>query len=181
MTEAEIQALVAEAGLAPGAQPLTKQQLNDRVMALMERDWPLAMREAMPEAYAGWRAEAEPARYAAVAANLFNVKLAAYREAVVRLARYRLADGRAEETIETPTGRFDEAGEEIVEVFVVEAVLPLAAEVAVPVIDPDTGAQTGVQTAANPAIVSDDAERAAAQAVIDATPAEVSAFAEANA
>lgn len=177
MTETEIQAKLVEAGLEHGAQPLNKQQLNDRIMALMERDWPLAMRETMPEVYAAWRTEAEPLRSAAVAANLFNVQLAAYREAEARLARYRLADGRPEQVIETPTGTFDAEGAEIVDVTVIEAIAPLPVEIEVPVLNPDTGEQTGVEMLANPAIAADDDERAAAQAVIDATAAEVRAFA----
>lgn len=36
--------------------------------------------------------------------------------------------------------------------------------------------QTGTKTVTNPLIVQDDAERAAAQAVIDATPQEVKDF-----
>lgn len=180
MTEMEIQEIMAEAGLAPGAQPLTRQQLNDRIMAVMERDWPLPMREARPEDYQAWRAEMEPARFAAVAANLFNIRLAAYREAVERLARYRLAEGRAEQRLETPTGVFDAEGAEIVDTVVVPAVAPLPAEIETPVIDPQTGEQTGVEMVANPAIAEDDAERAAAQAVLDATPEEVRAFAEAT-
>lgn len=177
MTEAEIQALLAEAGLAPGAQPLTRQQLNDRVLAVMERDWPLAMREAQPDAYAAWRADSEPARAAAVAANEFNVQLAAYQRAVARLARYRLAQGRPEQVVEVPTGVRDAEGVEIVETVIIEAIAPLAAEIEVPTVDPGTGEEIGIERIANPDIVADDAERAAAQGVIDATPAEVIAFA----
>lgn len=135
MTEAEIEALLADAGLVPGAAPLTKQQLTDRIMAILDRDWPLAMREASPAEYATWRDAAEPARLRAVAANLFNIRLAAYRQAVARLALPSLVEG--------------------------------------PVVDPVTGEQTGSGSAA---VAEDEAARAAAQAVIAATPEAVLAF-----
>ena len=44
------------------------------------------------------------------AINTFNAQLAEYRKAAARLTKHRLADGKPEETIETPTGTVDEEG-----------------------------------------------------------------------
>lgn len=89
MTETEIEAMLAEAGLAQGSAPLNQQQRNDRVMAVMERHWPLPTREAKPAEFEQSRSGMEPARVAAVMATGVNMKL---------------ADGRAQQVIETPPG-----------------------------------------------------------------------------
>src|SRR6056297_2310764 len=108
--------------------------------------------------------------------NLFNNQLAAYRKATARLAQYLVADGRPEITEEQPTGEYDEEGNEIMETVVVQtAIEPLEPTVEQPVYD-DEGNQTGTETVTNPLIVADEAERAAAQAVIDQTPQEVKDF-----
>lgn len=113
--------------------------------------------------------------------NLFNLDLLRYRRALKRLEQYRLAMGRAEVTEQQETGEFDENGEPLTEtVVVVQAVEPLEAFVEQPVYD-DAGEQTGVESVPNPLIEKDDAERAEAQATIDATPIEVVRFAEDNA
>lgn len=109
--------------------------------------------------------------------NLFNNQLDAYRKATARLDQYRLADGRPELTEEQPTGEYDEEGNEITETVVVQtAIDPLEPTVEQPVYD-DDGNQTGTEIVPNPLIVADDAERDAAQAVIDNTPQEVKDFA----
>ena len=180
MTEAEIEALLADAGLVPGASPLTKQQLTDRIMAILDRDWPLAKREASPADYAAWRDAAEPARLRAVEANLFNLRLAAYRQALGRLAQYPLAEGRAEDVETVATGALDDDGEPMLETVIVQAAIPpVPAQVARVLVDPLTGEQTGSETVPNPVLAADEAERMAAQAVIDATPEAVVAFATA--
>jgi len=99
--------------------------------------------------------------------NLFNYQLAQYRGALARLARYRLSVGQAE-VVET-----DEDGNDVVVSPLIE---PLPATVEMPAFDPETGAQTGVEQVPNPAIVRDEAERAAAQAIVTATPEAVRAF-----
>ena len=109
------------------------------------------------------------------ASNAFNVHLWRYRAAVARLAQYRLADGLPEETIETPTGQYDEEGNEIMDITVIPAIEPLDAQVEQPVYD-EEGNQIGTEMVDNPLIVADDQERAAAQAVVDATPQEVKNF-----
>ena len=110
----------------------------------------------------------------------FNQQLAAYRAATARLAQYRLADGRPELTEMQPTGEQvfnEETGEMeavMAEVIVQTAIDPLEATVEQTTYD-DEGNATN-ETVDNPLIVADDAERAAAQAVVDATPDDVKAF-----
>ena len=120
--------------------------------------------------------------------NLFNHQLVDYRAAQARLARYRLADGRPEVTDEQQAideqgqPMFDEAtGDPVTESVVVQpAIDPLQAEVEQPIYDEVTGEQTGTEMMPNPEIVRDHAERAAAQAVVDDTPAEVIEFANSD-
>ena len=120
--------------------------------------------------------------------NLFNHQLSDYRAAWARLARYRLADGRPEATEEQQAidqqdqPVFDEnTGEPVMETVVVQAAIDaLPVQVEQPVYDEEMGEQTGTIMVPNPAVVRDDAERAAVQAVIDGTPTEVIAFAEAE-
>lgn len=117
--------------------------------------------------------------------NLFNHQLAAYRAARARLARYQLADGRPEVRDEQQAidGQaqpvFDETtGAPVMETIEVQtAIDALPAQVEQAVHDDTTGEQIGIELVPNPEIVRDDAERAAAQAVIEDTPAEVIAFA----
>ena len=107
--------------------------------------------------------------------NTFNWQLQEYRKASSRLARYRLADGRPEVWEDQPAGEYDEEGNEFVEsVLVQSAVEPLVATVEQTTYDMD-GVAT-VATVANPLIVADDEERAAAQAVVDGTPVGVVDF-----
>jgi len=120
--------------------------------------------------------------------NLFNHQLVAYRAAQARLVRYRLADGRPETTEEQQAideqGQpvFDEeTGVPVMEAVVLQAVVdPLPAEIEQTVYEETTGEQTGTIMVPNPAVVRDDAERAAAQAVIHSTLSDVIAFAEAE-
>lgn len=92
--------------------------------------------------------------------NLFNIALAGYRTAIERLARYRLADGRP------AIMGVDEDGEPI---ELAPAIDPLPATIERPAYDPETGEPAGIEEVPNPEIVADDAERAAAQAIVDAT------------
>jgi len=107
--------------------------------------------------------------------NTFNAQLDAFRKAEARLDQYRLADGRPEVYEDQPTGEYDEEGNEVlVPVLVQSAIEPLPATVEKTTYDEDGNATT--ETVPNPLIVTDDAERTAAQAVIDATPEEVKEF-----
>ena len=99
----------------------------------------------------------------------FNQQLADYRTATARLAQYVLADGREEVTEMEPTGELDEEGNPIMTTIVVQAeIAPLEATVEVTEYSEDGTATTSVVE--NPLITQDNAERAAAQAVVDATP-----------
>ena len=161
-----------------GDAPLTPAQLEKRSQKHIKRSWPDQAREKSIRLGDG-AFDAFMATYSAnhdinIANNTFNWQLAEYRKATARLAKYRLADGKPEETIETPTGQYDEEGNEIVDVTVIPAIEPLDAQVEETVYDEEGNASTVIVD--NPLIIEDDAEREAAQAVIDATPEDVKAF-----
>ena len=110
----------------------------------------------------------------------FNQQLAAYRTATARLAQYVLADGREEVREMQPTGEqvFNEETMEMEdvmhEVIVQTAIEPLEPTVTRMVYsEDDPMAEATQETIENPLITADVAERAEAQAVVDATPAAV--------
>ena len=103
----------------------------------------------------------------------FNQQLADYRVATARLAQYAVADGRAEETETVVVGQeWDEDSEAMVDVTKTyvsnPAIDPVEATVEQTTYDDDDNATT--TTIENPLITKDNEERAAAQAVVDATP-----------
>ena len=106
----------------------------------------------------------------------FNQQLADYRVAVARLAQYVVADGRAEVRERQPTGEqvFNEETMEMedvmMEVVTVTAIDPVEATVTRMVYSDDMDAEPTEETIENPLITKDNEERAAAQAVVDATP-----------
>ena len=111
------------------------------------------------------------------ATYLFNQQLADYRVAVARLAQYIVADGREEVTEMQPTGEqvFNEETmkmEDVMhEVITVTAIEPVEATVEQLVYnESDPMAEPTLTNIENPAITMDNAERTAAQAVVDATP-----------
>ena len=121
---------------------------------------------------------------AAADTKQFNQQLADYRVATARLAQYVVADGRAEVTEMQPTGEqvFNEETMEMEdvmhEVITVTAIEPVEATVTRLVYsEDDPMAEPTEETIENPLITTDVAERAAAQAVVDATPAAVVAAA----
>ena len=114
----------------------------------------------------------------------FNKQLREYTAAIARLDNYILADGRAEvtEMQDTLEVIVDDDGMPVLnddgeptyvqeEVVVVSAIEPLDATVEVTTQELDEEPVT--TTVANPLIVKDDEERAAAQIIIDNTPQEV--------
>tara|TARA_R110000744_G_scaffold57014_1_gene120065 strand:- start:40 stop:597 length:558 start_codon:yes stop_codon:yes gene_type:complete len=108
---------------------------------------------------------------------LFNQQLAAYRTATARLAQYIVSVGRAEVTESQATGEqvFNEDTMEMVDVMTdvitVTAVEPVEPTVTRLVYDEDDHmAEPVEETIENPVITADVAERATAQAVVDATP-----------
>jgi len=106
----------------------------------------------------------------------FNQQLADYRVAVARLAQYIVADGREEVTEMQPTGEqvFNEETMEMedvmMEVIVQTAIEPVEATVTRLVYSDDIDAEPVEETIENPVITTDVAERAEAQATVDATP-----------
>ena len=107
----------------------------------------------------------------------FNQQLAAYRVATARLAQYVLADGREEVREMQPTGEqvFNEETMEMEdvmhEVIVQTAIEPLEPTVTRLVYsEDDPMAEPTEETIENPLITTDVAERAEAQATVDATP-----------
>ena len=107
---------------------------------------------------------------------LFNHQLKLYTNAQTRLALYQVALGRAEVTGDFVIGQeWDDEAEETVDVTetltVLSAIEPVEATVEQTTYDEEGVATTS--TVENPFITVDVAERATAQAVVDATPSAV--------
>jgi len=107
----------------------------------------------------------------------FNQQLADYRVAVARLAQYIVADGREEVREMQPTGEqvwneetmeMEDVMHEVITVTAIEPVEPTVTRLVYSEDDPM--AEPTEETIENPLITTDNAERAAAQAVVDATP-----------
>jgi hypothetical protein len=113
---------------------------------------------------------------AAADAKQFAQQVEAYKEAKARVAQYQLSVGVPESTGSIVTGQEwnEEAGEmqDVTETFVIPAIPALEATVEVTTYDMETNTSS-TATVANPVIVKDNEERAAAQAIIDATPGPV--------
>ena len=111
-------------------------------------------------------------------AKQFAQQVEAYKVAKARVAQYQLSVGVPEssETIVTGQEWNEEAGEmqDVTETIVIPAIPALEATVEVTTYDMETDTSS-TETVANPLIVKDDEERAAAQAVINATPGPVKA------
>lgn len=168
--------VITELGLHKGAMPLTGGQFRKRVEAYLRREWHPLRREQDAAGYATWVESMMPTVTQSEGYFVFNHQLADYRKATARLAQYRVADGRPELTEEQPTGQYDEQANAVMETVVVQtAIDPVEPTVEQPVYDKE-GNQTGTEVITNPLIVQDEAERDAAQAVIDATPQEVKDF-----
>ena len=136
----------------------------------------LAALPGAPTTYSDYAAQWEVDNQTNGLNNLFNHQLAGYHKAMARLAQYRLADGRAEVTEQVETGEFDEDGQPITEPVVTASFIEaLPATVEQTTYD-DMGESTSVEQVPNPEIVKDDAERAAAQAVVDSMPQAVKDF-----
>ena len=107
-------------------------------------------------------------------AKQFAQQLSAYTTATARLAHYIVADGRTEVTESQATGEQvfnEETGEMddvMADVVTVTAIDPIEATVEQTTLN-DEGVAT-TTTVENPLITQDNAERAAAQAIVDATP-----------
>ena len=107
----------------------------------------------------------------------FAQQLADYRVAVARLAQYVVADGRAEvremqptgeQVFNEETGEMEDVMQEVITVTAIEPVEPTVTRMVYSEDDPM--AEPTEETIENPLITKDNEERAAAQAVVDATP-----------
>jgi len=154
-----------------GDLPLTAAQLEKRAQKHINRSWPEQAREKSIRladgAFDAFMSTFSADHDVNTANNTFNWQIQDYTKATSRLARYVLADGRPEVYKDQPTGEFLTES-----VLVQTAIDPLDAQVEQTVYD-DEGNVTGTTMVANPLIVADDAERDAAQAVVDATPQDV--------
>ena len=154
-----------------GDLPLTAAQLEKRAQKHINRSWPEQAREKSirlaDDAFNEFMSTFSADHDVNTANNTFNWQIQDYTKATSRLARYVLADGRPEVYKDQPTGEFLTES-----VLVQTAIDPLDAQVEQTVYD-DEGNVTGTTMVANPLIVADDAERDAAQAVVDATPQDV--------
>ena len=109
----------------------------------------------------------------------FSQQLFAYTTATARLARYIVSVGRAEVTESQATGEQvfnEETGkmdDVMADVVTVTAIDPVDATVTRLVYSDDINEEPTEETIENPLITQDNAERAEAQAVVDATPSEV--------
>ena len=103
-------------------------------------------------------------------------QLADYTVAIERLSQYVVADGREEVVESIPTGEqvFDEETEEMVDVMhdviTVTSIDPVDATITRTTYSDNIGANATEETIENPLITQDNAERAEAQEVVDATP-----------
>jgi len=108
---------------------------------------------------------------------LFDHQLKEYTKAVDRLSQYQVALGREEVSEDVVTGQiWDEEAEELVDVtnmtrITVSSIDPVDATIEQTTYDDDGAATT--TTVENPLIIQDNAERAEAQAIVDATPQSV--------
>lgn len=101
---------------------------------------------------------------------LAEYQLEEYSKAITRLQHCELAVGIEEATEEIVIGIDETTSEEITEIIVTqEAVQPVDATVEVRV-ESEDGETFTIETIENPLITKDNQERAAAQAIVDATP-----------
>jgi len=166
-----------------GDLPLTPAQLEKRAQKWISRSWNTQSREKSIRladgAFDTFMSAFSADHDVNIANNTFNWQLSEYRKATARLAQYVLADGRAEVTEMQPTGEqvFNEETMEMEdvmhEVIVQTAIDPVEATVTRLVYSDDMDAEPVEETIENPLITTDAAERAAAQAVVDGTPAAV--------
>jgi len=162
-----------------GDLPLTPAQLEKRAQKHIKRAWSDQAREKSIRladgAFDAFMTFFSVDHDVNLANNTFNWKLAEYRKATARLAQYVLADGRPEVYEDQPTGDYDEDGNEVMESVLVQAAVdPLEPTVEVTTYDVDGNGTT--ETVTNPLIVEDEAEREAAQSIVDGTPDNVTAW-----
>ena len=166
-----------------GDLPLTPVQLERRAQKYIKRSWSDQAREKSIRlsdgAFDAFMTSFSADHDENIANNTFNWQLQEYGNAVARLARYIVADGRAEVVESQSTGEqvWDEDAMEMVDVMAdvitVTAIDPVEATVTRTVYSDDIDAEPTEETIENPLITVDVSERDTAQAVVDGTPAAV--------
>lgn len=142
-----------------------------------------AIKDKYPKTITGGTTIGEVPAWVQEAADnwMFNKQLREYIAAVERLSQYILLEGRPEIrediVIETKEVFNEETGEietkEVTENVITQtAIEPLEEFIEVTEFDEET-MESVTTTIRNPEVVKDEEERAAAQAVVDATPQEV--------
>lgn len=168
--------LLDDLGLSKGSPPMGVGQLRRRITNYVDKMWPKLYQDRAPDDFKAWTEGMLPTVQAAELALVFNGRLARARQAQQRLDRYAVSAGRPEVVASVETGARDSDGNLMFEDAVIsEAVEALPGTIDRPTFD-ETGAVTGSETVPNPAIVQDEAERVAAQAVLSAMPQEVLDF-----
>jgi uncharacterized Fe-S cluster protein YjdI len=125
-----------------------------------------------------WDGDIPTELQAAADTKLHNTQLIKYGNAIERLSKFVVADGREEVTEEVVLRQEfdDEAGDmvDITETRVVsEAIDPVPATITITSHSGNIEDSSTTSTIENPLITRDNAERAEAQAVVDSTPSEV--------
>ena len=162
-----------------GDLPLTPAQLEKRAQKHIKRVWSDQAREKSIRladgAFDAFMSAFSVGHDVNLANNTFNWQLSEYRKATTRLAQYILADGRAAVWEDQPTGEYDEEGNEGMESVLVQTAIE-SLDVTVEVTTNDVDGNETTETVVNPLIVTDVAERTAAQSVIDGTPQDVKGY-----
>jgi len=162
-----------------GDSPLTPAQLEKRAQKHIKRVWSDQAREKSIRladgAFDAFMSAFSVGHDVNLANNTFNWQLSEYRKATTRLAQYILADGRAAVWEDQPTGEYDEEGNEGMESVLVQTAIE-SLDVTVEVTTNDVDGNETTETVVNPLIVTDVAERTAAQSVIDGTPQDVKGY-----
>lgn len=167
--------------ISKGDTPLTAHQLHKKTQRIINRDWPEWKRERSIRLNDGefdtYMIQVQADTDINRETNTFNEQLVAYRAATARLNQYQIALGREEVREIQPTGQQvfnEETGEMedvMQEVVVMTAIEPVEPTVEITVYSEDMmGGEPTIEVIENPLITKDKAERAEAQAVVEATP-----------
>ena len=155
-------------------------QINDKSIPLdpANRDYQRVLDDIIEQGADCFEGDIPTDLQDAADAKQFAQQVEAYKIAKARVAQYQLSVcvPESSETIVTGQEMNMETGEmqDVTETFVIPAIPALEATVEVTTYDMETDTSS-TETVANPLIVKDDEERAAAQAVINATPGPVKA------
>jgi len=160
---------------SPYDDSITGIKLGDSIIPLnlKNRDYQEILDDIIENGDSNWDVDIPESIQTDADTKLFEQQVEAYKTASARLEQYQLSVGVPESsgTIVTGEAWNEEAGEmqDVTETFVIPAIEPLEATVEVTTYDFETDTST-TETVPNPLIVKDDAERTAAQDIINNTP-----------